>query len=42
MRVGNGECDWCQRFLDGEVHYAEGYDFAAHDHCGCTAEPVFG
>jgi hypothetical protein len=42
MRVGNGECDWCQRFLDGEVHYTEGYDFAAHDHCGCTAEPVFG
>lgn len=41
MRVGNGECDWCQQYLDGEVHYVEGYDFDAHDGCGCTAEPVY-
>jgi hypothetical protein len=40
--VGNGECDWCAQYLDGEVHYTEGYDFNAHDHCGCTAEPVYG
>lgn len=37
VRVGNGECDWCQQYLDGEVHYVEGYDFDAHDHCQCDA-----
>lgn len=42
MRVGNGGCDWCAQYLDGEVHYVEGYDFNAHDHCRCTASPVFG
>lgn len=41
MRVGNGGCDWCAQFLDGEVHYVDGYDFDAHDHCNCTAMPVF-
>lgn len=41
VRVGRGECDWCQQYLDGVVHYVEGYDFNAHDHCQCTAEPVF-
>lgn len=40
-RVGFGECDWCQQFIDGEVHFTEGYDFDAHDHCGCTAVSVF-
>lgn len=42
VRVGHGECDWCQQYLDGEIHKTEGYDFDAHDHCGCTAEPVYG
>lgn len=42
VRVGRGECDWCRQYLDGEVHRVEGYDFAAHDHCNCTAEPVYG
>ncbi len=42
VRRGVGECDWCQKYLDGEVHYVEGYDFKAHDHCRCIAEPVFG
>lgn len=37
VRVGNGECDWCADLLDGEVHYVEGYDFDAHDHCRCDA-----
>lgn len=41
IRVGFGECDWCQQYLDGEVHYAEGYDFQAHDHCQCDAAPAF-
>lgn len=42
VRQGNGECDWCQQYLDGEVHYVEGYDFDAHDRCQCVAVPVFG
>ena len=41
VRVGNGGCSWCQQFLDGEVHYSEGYGFDAHDHCNCTAVPSF-
>lgn len=41
LRVGAGACDWCQQYLDGEVHYTEGYDFLAHDRCGCTAVPSF-
>lgn len=41
VRVGGGECAWCQQYLDGEVHYTEGYGFDAHDHCRCTAEPAF-
>lgn len=40
VRVGSGECPWCAQFLDGAVHAVE-YDFNAHDHCGCTAQPVF-
>lgn len=41
MRVGSGECEWCEQYLDGEIHYIEGYDFQAHDHCQCTADPAF-
>lgn len=41
MREGSGECDWCQQYLDGEVHYVAGYDFDAHDFCQCVAVPVF-
>lgn len=41
MRVGRGECDWCQQYLDGEVHMTEGYDFDAHDNCLCSVEPQF-
>lgn len=42
VRVGDGGCDWCSQYLDGEVHHVEGYGFDAHDHCNCSAEPVFG
>lgn len=42
VRVGTGECDWCQQYLDGEVHYIEGYDFDAHDRCQCDAVPYYG
>lgn len=41
VRVGSGECDWCRSYLDGEVHYVEGYDFNAHDNCNCQAVPAF-
>lgn len=41
VRVGHGECDWCQKYLDGEVHYTDGYDFKAHNNCGCTAETAY-
>jgi hypothetical protein len=41
VRVGSGSCDWCRQYLTGEVVSDPGYGFDAHDHCGCTAEPVF-
>lgn len=40
-RVGRGECDWCQQYLDGEIHYIEGYDFPAHDNCLCGVTPAW-
>lgn len=40
-RVGSGACNWCQQYLDGEVHSVEGYDFKAHDWCACGVEPVY-
>ena len=39
--LGGGGCDWCRQFIDDEIHYTDGYDFDAHDHCGCTVEPVY-
>jgi len=42
QRVGTGRCDFCQMLLGRGAVYTEATaDFAAHDHCGCTAEPVF-
>ena len=41
QRVGRGECDWCQQYLDGEIHYVEGYDFPAHDNCRCSVRPAW-
>ena len=40
--LGSGGCDWCRQYIDGEIHYTDGYDFDAHDGCGCTVEPVYG
>ena len=40
VRVGAGECDWCQQYLDGEVR-AVAYDFPAHDNCRCSAIPAW-
>lgn len=39
--LGSGGCDWCRQYIDDEIHYTDGYDFDAHDHCGCTVEPVY-
>jgi hypothetical protein len=38
VRVGRGECAWCQQFLDGEVRTVAGYDFDAHDNCKCSVD----
>ena len=41
-RVGVGRCDFCQMLLSRGAVYTEATaDFDAHDHCGCSAEPVF-
>lgn len=39
--LGSAGCDWCRQYIDDEIHYTDGYDFDAHDHCGCTVEPVY-
>ncbi len=42
VRVGVGNtCDWCRRYLDGEVRTVAGYDFDAHDSCNCTTRPAW-
>lgn len=42
-RVGDGSsCDFCSMLLGRGAVYTEATaDFAAHDHCGCQAEPAF-
>jgi hypothetical protein len=40
VRVGRGECAWCQQYLDGEVRTVP-YDFDAHDNCNCGVTPAF-
>jgi hypothetical protein len=44
QRVVGGEgCGFCQMLADrGAVYGENSADFASHDHCGCSAEPVFG
>lgn len=38
---GNG-CPWCQMLASrGFVYSKASVDFAAHDHCNCTATPAF-
>lgn len=35
-------CDFCQMLAGrGAVYSADSGDFPAHDHCSCTAEPVY-
>lgn len=43
QRVGVGECDFCQMLLGRGAVYSEATAaFEAHDHCSCSAEPVYG
>lgn len=43
QRVGVGDCDFCRMLIGrGAVYREATADFAAHDRCECTAEPVFG
>lgn len=43
QRVGSGECDFCEMLLSRGAVYSEATaDFASHDHCRCSAVPVFG
>lgn len=42
-RVGDGSCAFCAMLLGrGAVYSEESADFAVHDHCQCSAVPVFG
>ena len=43
MRQGSGECAWCSVLIGrGAVYSEASADFAAHDHCRCSAVPAFG
>jgi hypothetical protein len=43
QRVGAGGCDFCRMLIGrGAVYTEASADFASHDHCGCSASPVFG
>lgn len=38
-----GACDFCLMLSDrGAVYSADSVDFAAHDHCMCTCQPIYG
>lgn len=40
--LGGGGCDFCQMLAGrGAVYSADTVGFEAHDHCGCSAEPVY-
>lgn len=42
QRVGSGRCDFCRMLIGrGAVYREATADFESHDHCGCSAEPVF-
>lgn len=41
--LGSGGCPFCRMLAGrGAVYGAASADFASHDHCGCSAEPVYG
>jgi hypothetical protein len=40
--TGGNPCDFCSMLADRGPVYSEGTsDFEAHDHCACSAEPIF-
>jgi hypothetical protein len=40
--LGGGGCDFCQMLAGrGAVYGEQSAEFEAHDHCGCSAEPVY-
>jgi hypothetical protein len=42
QRIGSGECAFCRMLIGRGAVYTEATaDFASHDHCRCTAVPVF-
>ena len=42
QRVGAPRCDFCRMLISRGAVYTEATaDFDSHDHCGCSAEPVF-
>lgn len=42
QRQGSGECPFCAMLIGrGSVYSEAGADFAAHDHCRCSAVPAF-
>jgi hypothetical protein len=43
QRVTSGGCDFCEMLAGrGDVYTEASADFASHDHCACSAEPVYG
>lgn len=41
-RVTSGGCDFCQMLARrGDVYTEASVDFDSHDHCACSAEPVY-
>lgn len=41
--LGGDGCDFCAMLADrGAVYKEDTADFAAHDHCGCSATPAYG
>lgn len=41
-RVGRGRCDFCRMLIGrGAVYRESTAQFQAHDHCTCSAEPVY-
>lgn len=42
QRVTSGGCDFCRMLAGrGDVYSEATADFASHDHCACSAEPVY-
>lgn len=43
QRTGLGSCSFCAMLIaNGSVYSENAVDFAAHDHCNCSAVPAFG